>query len=412
LIIRMQEPEKLSLEEIRAFLAGTGPVEFTAEGRAGRYGWVEQTLQQHDYVRLGRADKGLLREFIAKMTGMSRAQGTRLIGQYRKQGAVPAPVYQRRKFTSRYTETDIRLLAYVDQAHGVLSGPATRRILEREHREFGQALYERLASISVAQIYRLRATAVYRKHNTAYRLTRPTPVNIGERRKPAPGGSPGYLRLDTVHQGDQDGVKGLYHLNAVDEVTQWEIVGAVPFISEQWLVPLLEAMLEQFPFRIRGFHSDNGSEFINHTVERLLNKLLIEQTKSRPHHSNDNGLVESKNGAVIRKHIGFGHIASHHAEAVNEFHRQHLNPYLNFHRPCGVPELRTQPNGKTRRVYPRYRTPLEILAELPQAEQFLSQGVTLEQLKQQATKQSDTDAARDMQIAKKLLFRRIRARSA
>jgi transposase InsO family protein len=99
-------------------------------------------------------------------------------------------------------------------------------------------------------------------------------------------------------------VKGIYHINAVDEVTQWEIVGATALISEAGLIPVLEAMLEQFPFRIRGFHSDNGSEFINHTVSKLLNKLLIEQTKSRPRRSNDNGLVESKNGAVIRKHIG------------------------------------------------------------------------------------------------------------
>lgn len=408
----MQQPEKLSLEQIRAFLAGASPVEFTGEGRAGRYGWVEHRLRQHDYARLGKSDKGLLRGYLAKMTGMSRAQVTRLIAQYRKQGAVPAPAYQRRKFATRYTDADIRLLAYVDQAHGVLSGPATQRILEREHREFGQAIYERLASISVAQIYRCRSKAVYRKHNTAYQPTRPTPVNIGERRKPAPEGRPGYLRLDTVHQGDREGVKGLYHINAVDEVTQWEIVGAVPFISEQWLIPVLASMLEQFPFRLRGFHSDNGSEFVNHTVERLLNKLLIEQTKSRPRHSNDNGLVESKNGAVIRKHIGFGHIASDHAEAVNQFHRQHLNPYLNFHRPCGVPELRTEPNGKTRRVYPRYRTPFEILSEMPETAPFLREGVTLEQLKQQALKQSDTDAARDMQSAKKLLFRRIRALSA
>jgi IS30 family transposase len=408
----MQQPEKLSLEEIRAFLAGAGPVEFSAEDRAERYRWVERTLQRHDYVRLGRAEKGLVRRYLAKMTGLSRAQVTRVIGCYQAHGAVPPPVYQRRKFASRYTEADIRLLAYVDQAHGKLSGPATRRILQREYQEFGQTVYARLASISVAQIYRFRASSVYRKHNTAYQPTQPSPVNIGERRKPAPGGRPGYLRLDTVHQGDQDGVKGLYHINAVDEVTQWEIVGAVPFISEQWLIPLLESMLEQFPFQIRGFHSDNGSEFINHTVEKLLNKLLIEQTKSRPRHSNDNGLVESKNGAVIRKHIGFGHIASHHANAVNHFYRQHLNSYLYFHRPCGVPQLLTELNGKTRRIYPRYRTPFEILSEIPEAESFLRAGVTLAALTQQASEQSDTDAARDMQIAKKLLFRRIRSLSA
>src|SRR6202035_495748 len=97
-------------------------------------------------------------------------------------------------------------------------------------------------------------------------------------------------------RGDLDGVKGVYHINAVDEVTQWQIVGATAHISEAWLLPVLEAMLRQFSFQILGFHSDNGSEFINHTVARLLNKLLVEQTKSRPRHSNDNGLVESKNG--------------------------------------------------------------------------------------------------------------------
>jgi len=96
----------------------------------------------------------------------------------------------------------------------------------------------------------------------------------------------------------------LYHINTVDEVTQWQVVGATAQISEAWLMPVLEAMLAQFPFHIRGFHSDNGSEFINHTVAEMLNKLLVEQTKSRPRHSNDNGLAETKNGWVIRKHIG------------------------------------------------------------------------------------------------------------
>ena len=111
---------------------------------------------------------------------------------------------------------------------------------------------------------------------------------------------------------------------------------------------------------IRGFHSDNGSEFINYTVARLLDKLLIEQTKSRAHRSGDNGLVESKNGAIVRKHIGFGHIDARHAEAVDQFHRQYLNPYVNFHRPCAVPKIVTEANGKRRRVYLRWATPFEI----------------------------------------------------
>src|SRR5206468_9932444 len=130
---------------------------------------------------------------------------------------------------------------------------------ERESTEYNQAVYERVSRISVAQIYRFRNSPGYRKRNSSYQPTRPSPVAIGERRKPRPQGRPGYLRIDTVHQGDRDGVKGLYHINAVDEMTQWQIVAATPQISEHWLIPVLEQLLEQFPFLIRGFHSDNGS---------------------------------------------------------------------------------------------------------------------------------------------------------
>ena len=202
------------------------------------------------------------------MTGLSRAQVTRLIAGYRRHGpGEGGGRISARKFATRYTEADVDLLAYVDKAHGNLSGPATRRILEREYGEYGQSAYQRLAAISVAQIYRFRNSEAYRKRNTSYQPTRPTPIPIGERRKPRPQGLPGYLRIDTVHQGDQDGVKGLYHINAVDEVTQWEIVAATPQISELLADSAAGSDAgSSFPFAIRGFHSDNGSEFINYTV--------------------------------------------------------------------------------------------------------------------------------------------------
>ena len=163
-------------------------------------------------------------------------------------------------------------------------------------------------------------------------------------------------------------------------------------------------MLAQFPFRIRGFHSDNGSEFINHTVAALLNKLLIEQTKSRPRRSNDNGLVESKNGAVVRKHIGYGHIAAPHAEAIESFYEKHFNPYLNFHRPCGVPEQIADAKGKLKRVYRWYATPWEILRQLPGIAGYLKQEMTIDRLEKLARTSSDTEAAIAMQDAKRKLF--------
>jgi len=404
----MDDSQATSLEQIRALVTANRAVRFAGQRRPEVYEWVERTLVRHQYAGLRKPDKGVLRRYLAQMTGLSRAQVTRLITVYQETGRVIAAPYQRTRFARTYTAADVDLLAYVDRAHGNLSGPATRRILEREYTEYAQSAYQRLAQISVAHLYRLRNTEAYRRRNTSYQPTRPTPIPIGERRKPQPQGRPGYLRVDTVHQGDQDGNKGLYHINAVDEVTQWEIVAATPQISELWLLPVLDAILQQFPFVIRGFHSDNGSEFINYTVARLLEKLLVEQTRSRAHHSGDNGLVESKNGAVIRKHIGFGYIGAQHAEAMDQFHRQHLNPYVNFHRPCAVPTLLTQPNGKRRRVYQRWATPFELFREMPQCQSLLRPGVTLAELEGFAQRQSDTEVALAMQRAKRKLLGSIR----
>lgn len=400
----MEDSDTMSLEQIRAFLEASGEVGFQARQRAELYGWVERTLRHHRYLQLPRAAKGLLRQWVGKMTGLSRAQVTRLIHAYLQGGGVKPRSYRRHRFPARYTQADIELLAEVDSAHETLSGPATQKLLYRAFHEFGDRRCQRLAAISVAQIYRLRKTSRYRLKHAIHQPTRSTQIAIGERRKPDPQGRPGFLRLDTVHQGDCGSAKGLYHINAVDEVTQWQVVGATPHISEAWLIPVLQAMLGQFPFQIHGFHSDNGSEFINHTVSVLLNKLLIEQTKSRPRHSNDNGLAESKNGWVIRKHIGWGHIANRHAEAFDQFYRAHFNPYLNFHRPCGVPEIRTTPKGRQKRVYRWYATPWEILRQLPDLARHLKPSQSIAELDRQARQLTDTAAADAMQKAKQKLF--------
>ena len=134
------------------------------------------------------------------------------------------------------------------------------------------------------------------------------------------------MRLDTVHQGDQDGVKGVYHITCVDAVSQWQIEACAQGISEAFLLPVLTLIIKQFPFVISVFHSDNGSEYINHRVADLLEKLRIEQTKSRSRHSNDNALVESKNAIVISKHMGYDHIPQAYAKPINAFYQETFNP--------------------------------------------------------------------------------------
>jgi transposase InsO family protein len=405
----MQAGEQLSLEQMQAFLEASEEVQFEGRNRAEVYAWVERTLRHQRYRELGRGARGVVRRYMAKITGLSRAQLTRLIALYQRGYPVEAKAYRRHRFAARYTRADIELLAMVDEAHGTLSGPATRKVLEREFDDYGDPRYEKLARISVAQLYRMRKNRVYRQRHLRYEGTKPTKVAIGERRKPGAEGRPGYLRVDSVHQGDLDGIKGVYHINAIDEVTQWQVVSATAQISEAALLPVLEAILNEFPFRIRGFHSDNGSEYINRTVAALLEKLRIQQTKSRPRHSNDNGLVECKNGAVIRKHMGYGYIAGSHAEAIAQFYREYMNPYVNFHRPCGVPEVVTNAKGKERRMYRWYATPWQILRQLPGVAGYLKPDVTIESLDARARAKSDTAAALEMQQAKQKLFATFRS---
>jgi transposase InsO family protein len=232
-------------------------------------------------------------------------------------------------------------------------------------------------------------------------------VPIGVRRKPEPRGRPGFIRVDTVHQGDLNGKKGVYHINLVDAVLQWEIVVCVENISEAFLLPALTAALEDFPFLILGFHSDNGGEFINAIIAKLLNKLLIEQTKSRSNRTNDNALVEGKNGSVIRKHMGHWHIEQKHAPRINRFYQDHFNSYLNFHRPCGFATVTVDGKGRRRKKYETYQTPYERLKTIEGVETSLRPGVTFKTLDDLASRLTDNEAASAMQKARDALFKSV-----
>ncbi len=409
----MWNAESLSREQIREFLASSEPIEFAGCGRKERYAWVERVLAWQRYGELSKRERGVVRAYVGKVTGMSASQVTRLIRAFLDHGAVTAAPYQRHRFRTCYTVEDIALLAEVDRAHERLSGPATRRILRREYEQFGDQRYQRLANISVSHLYNLRASARYRNQAAVFEPTRPSGIAIGDRRRPDPRCRPGYLRVDTVHQGDRDGAKGVYHINAVDAVTQWQVVGCASRISEAYLMPVLEAVLRQFPFTVLGFHADNGSEYINHRVAKLLEKMRAEFTKSRACRSQDNALVEGKNGAVIRKLIGYGYIAGKHAEAIGAFYTQHLNPYPNDHRPCGFATVSLDERGKRQRQYKieDYRTPFEKLQSLPEVEKSSKPGVSLSGMERAALAMSDTECARRMSAAKAKLLRQCKTQS-
>ena len=411
MIVTLRTEGLQSLEQIRAFVEGSTELGFEPPDRSAVYAWIAIELRRFGYPRLGKADKGLMRQYLARVSGLSRAQLTRLITQFVQTGRVADRRGPPTKpFTRRYSDADVRLLAEMDALHGTLSGPATRKLCERAHSVFDDDRYQRLAKISNGHLYNLRRSKAYQRRRGQVTKTRPTTIQIGVRRKPHPQGQPGFLRVDSVHQGDLDGIKGLYHINLVDEITQMQFIGSVERISERFLLPVLEALITAFPIQVQAFHADNGSEYINHRVAQLLAKLHIQEfTKSRARRTNDNALVESKNGSVIRKHLGYAHISASHAAAVNHFAQTQLSPYLNFHRPCFFPTEQIDQRGRVRKHY-RYEhmmTPYDKLKSLPDAEQYLKPGITFQQLDAIAYAISDNQAAKRLNQAKSKLFQTI-----
>ena len=405
----MNDGQLQTTEQVRQFLEGSEAVEFKGLTAQEKYYWIEEVLIRFRYYRLKRGEKGVIRQYIKKVTGYSRSQVSRLIAEYKRTGRLRRTEYRRYRFPRKYSPSEVQLLARTDELHEWLSGPATKKVMEREYEVYGHLEFGNISQISVSHLYNLRRSSTYRGMTRRYAKTKPVVARIGERVRRDPKGQPGYIRIDTVHQGDLSGYKGVYHINAVDEITQWEIVASVERISESYLVPLLETMLLQFPFITRGFHSDNGSEFVNHIVARLLNKMLIRFTKSRPRHSNDNGLVETKNGSVVRKQLGYAYIPQRCAELINEYNRDFLNPYVNFHRPCFFPVTALDHKGRMKKAYPyqEVRTPYERLKSLPRAESCLRPGVTFEKLETTANQMSDNQFAERMVKARSNLFQQI-----
>lgn len=404
--LHMNDDHLVTIAQLERFTRASYGVVFQFRTRAEKYLWIQNVLSRFFYFIQRKKNRAVIKMFLRSVTGYSNAQLKRLIAKQRTmRRIVPAPRPASASFKTRYTTDDIARLIETDTAHGRLSGPATKQLFIRAHDLFHDERFLRLKDISISHIYNLRGRRQYRSHVTTFTKTRPTAVPIGERRTPCPEGKPGYIRVDSVHQGDRDKEKGVYHINLVDEVTQWELVGCVEGISEHFLTPLLEMLLEQFPFTVIAFHSDNGSEYINYVVARLLNKLTIDQTKSRPRTSNDNALVEGKNGSIIRKHMGYAHIPRRHATAINAFYQTHFNAYVNLHRPCGYATTVVDHRGKEKKIYRTYETPYDHFRRLPHAATYLKEGTTLTNLDRTATTQSDLASATMMQTAKQILFK-------
>lgn len=409
--IIMNDSHIVSLRQVEETITSLVAPSFAFDSHKDAYAWISEVLDRFRYHEKGRSkkEKTSIRRYITRYTTYSRSQITRLIQEKKKTGTLKyGKGKKKHRFKQIYTREDARLLAEADNAYRRMSGSAMRKVFNDEYRVYGKSEYEHLAKISHGHFYRLRDSPVYKESALTVGRTISVSRAIGVRKKPQPNGKPGYIRADTVHQGDLDGVKGVYHINLVDEVTQWEILVCVDTITEKSMAYVLHLAIELFPFVILGFHSDNGGENINGSVSVVLQKLLIEQTKSRSGRCNDNALVESKNGSVVRKHMGYWHIPKYEARKINAFYRDCFNEFLNFHRMCAYPTIVISEHGKKKRIYEEIATPCQKLLSVPGAIQYLRGGVTVSGLREKMLRMSHVEYAKIMHEAKQKLFAAIK----
>lgn len=400
----MDDSRLQSIAQLTDLLKGTEKLDLSLRLAtiADRYAFINRLIKKFNYSHLGRKDKKIIRRYLKKITGYRHSQLNRLIARSLS-GSLKRLPYHRLHPSSLYTTRDIKLLEETDELHQRLNGLATKEILRRETEIFGVGKYQNIAKVSLSHLYNLRHSDSYK--NTWVNHTKPRIIPIGITKPPDNFGLPGSVRVDTVHQRE------IYHLNAVDEITQWEVVVAVPAICEEFLKPALEIILSQFPFTIFNFHSDRGSEFINALVAELLTKLHINQTKSRSTHPNDNALVETKNGSVIRKNMGWEHLDRGACDLINHYYRNFFNPYLNYHRPClFVTNTKIDDKGRRKKHYGQASVPYEKLKTLVLSrpdKQILKPETTLSQLDQIAYQYSDNQFARILREEERKLFTKI-----
>ena len=372
------------------------------------YKWIDNSLGKFRYFSLKKGEKSIVKNYIMKMTGYSEGCIDKLIRRKKEFGKIFVKERTQNYFQTFYEPADIGLLAEVSNITLNQNGRALKEMFKGMYKDFNDMRFEKLSKISVSHIYNLKKTYTYETKSLYYTKTNPVQRDIGIRKKPEPFGKPGFVRVDSVHQGDLDKEKGVYHVNFVDEVTQMEYIICVEGISEYFLLPPLTEILKSWPTKVLGFHSDNGGEYINKMVAGMLNKMMIEQTKSRSRKSNDNALVEGKNGAIIRKYMGYGHIPKSEARKINAFYQEYLNPYLNYHRFCGFATDYVDERGKVKKVYENYMTPIQKLLSIPQCEQYFKEGITRELLEQQSRSENHFESAKKVHEMRTKLFKEIK----
>jgi hypothetical protein len=229
---------------------------------------------------------------------------------------------------------------------------------------------DKLLRISPATIDRLMDT--FRNKYTKRGLTTTKPGSIIKKRIPVKTNQwdetiPGFIEADAVaHCGDTTEGQYVNTINCVDIASGWTEQRAVWGKGQRAVLEAIRDIEAHLPFPLKGFDSDNGSEFLNWHLVRYLDdrKRPVQFTRARAYHKNDNAHIENKNWTHIRQYIGYQRFQHPQlAQQLNDIYTSEWNDFFNFFIPSVKLVSKHREGAKIIKVYDKPKTPVQRLLE-------------------------------------------------
>jgi len=325
------------------------------------------------YVKAFKKEKArMLDEFVA-VTGYHRKHAVRLLGNRDRAAEPDRPVTGRRIYDEAVREA---LIITWEAADRICSKrlkailPDIVDAMERHgHLALNPEVRQRLLKVSAATIDRLlsdvrkKAHPHKRKRRLPKKVSKQVPIRtFADWDEPVPG----YLEIDFVaHSGSSTEGNFVHTLVATDICSGW--IECIPFLAKEQslVVEGLAVLCRQLPFPLLGVDSDNDSAFINDTLLGHCELHKIKFTRSRPYHRNDQAWVEQKNGAVVRRFVGYDRFTGVVAgQALAHLYRS-VRLYVNYFQPSFKLREKERQGAKIRRLYHEPATPCSRLLNHP-----------------------------------------------
>lgn len=327
-------------------------------------------VQRERYQHATRAEKHRLLDEIVAVTGIHRKAAIRLLRRTPRPRPMPSPGGRPRE----YGPAVAAAAEVLWQASGRIGAhrlhPFVPELLERLV-QYGELtlvpdVEKRLRQASRPTLARLLAPARAQYPRRGATITRPGT----ELRQSIPirtftewdDARPGFCEVDLVaHCGSSTEGFYLCTLCAVDIATLWVELDAVWGKGQERVGGAIHHVWQRLPVPLVGLDSDNGSEFINHSLYDWCRRHGITFTRSRAWKKNDSAHVEQKNGAIVRQLIGYDRFASQAAYRQLMRVYQLARLHVNFFQPVEKLQSKTRQGARTHRVYDRAQTPYQRL---------------------------------------------------